>query len=255
MESPAPAPGRGPPAPRNRRATDRIQAAPSPEPTADDGDPPSEDTLADSMQRDVDAVRASFESERRSRWFRRDREEADAIDYFGDERRARGFSGRAAPAMWVVYGVLSLLLVLQLLMGFAPRLFEIYPNMAQPFATLLSPWRTRAEMPRNLKALSIESFELAASPTPGVLLLSAGLRNDAASAVKWPAMELSLTDGGGALLVRKVILPDDYLKAVHADRPGAARNGLSANAELPLRLALEARDLTPAGYSVTLFYP
>lgn len=217
---------------------------------------PADDTLADdSAQQDVDAVRASFESERRSRWFRPGSEEADAIDYFGDERRARGFSGRAAPLVWVAYGLLSLLLALQLLMGFAPRLFELYPNMVQPFAALLSPWRTRAEMPRNLKALTIESFELAAAPTPGVLLLSAVLRNDAPGAVKWPAMELSLTDGGGALLVRKVILPQDYLEAVYAGRPGAAPGGLNANAELPLRLALEARDLTPAGYAVTLFYP
>ena len=66
---------------------------------------------------------------------------------------------------------------------------------------------------------------------------------------------MTLTDGQGTLLVRKVLLPADYLPGVPADMSKDIERGVSPRAELALRLALEARDLVPTNYSVTLFYP
>jgi hypothetical protein len=102
----------------------------------------------------------------------------------------------------------------------------------------------------------VESFELQSSGTPNVLVMSALLRNRAAHAVRWPAMELTLTDSGGALLVRKVIAPEQYLAGVTA--AGATPTtppALQGGSEWPVRLALEHNGLEPTGYAVALFYP
>jgi hypothetical protein len=62
-------------------------------------------------------------------------------------------------------------------------------------------------------------------------------------------MELTLTDAAGAVVLRKVILPTEYLP------PSAPRDGLRALSEWPIRLGLDAGGLAFANYSVMLFYP
>jgi hypothetical protein len=62
-------------------------------------------------------------------------------------------------------------------------------------------------------------------------------------------MELTLTDQASAVVVRKVILPADYLSRE------ASRDGLNARSEWPIRLNLDPGDMQLAGYSVALFYP
>jgi hypothetical protein len=83
-----------------------------------------------------------------------------------------------------------------------------------------------------------------------VLTLSAVLRNRSAHVVGYPAMELTLTDSAGALIVRKVIPPDLYV--VDA---ATIEAGLAARTERPLRLALQHDGLQPTGFAVALFYP
>lgn len=177
--------------------------------------------------------------------------EADAIDYFAPERRAGGFSNRLLPVGWLVCGLLAATLLVQLIVAGRNWIGASLPNARPALTRMLAPLRLDLEPPRDLPSVTIESFELQSSGKPGVLTMSALLRNRAQHSVQWPAMELTLTDGQGALLVRKVILPGEYLAAL----PVAGADGLGPKAELPLRLALEARDVAPAGYSVTLFYP
>lgn len=177
--------------------------------------------------------------------------EADAIDYFAPERRAGGFSSRLLPVGWLVCGLLAATLLVQLIVAGRNWIGASLPDARPVLTRMLAPLRLDLEAPRDLPSVTIESFELQSSGKPGVLMMSALLRNRAQHSVQWPAMELTLTDGQGALLVRKVILPNEYLAAL----PATGADGLGPKAELPLRLALEARDVVPAGYSVTLFYP
>jgi predicted Zn finger-like uncharacterized protein len=182
-------------------------------------------------------------------------DETDAIAYFSAEERARGFTSRLRPLGWLAAAGLVVLLGLQLAIVARHALVEQMPGLRPALAQIVEPLGLSIEAPRDLQALTIESFELQAGRTPGVLAMSAVLRNRAGHGVSWPAMELTLTDGVGTMLVRKVILPADYLRVAGATDATAPGEGLRPHAELPIRLALEARDLAPAGYSVTLFYP
>ena len=84
--------------------------------------------------------------------------------------------------------------------------------------------------------------------TDGLFAVSAILRNEARYPVRWPSMALTLTDPANRVLVRRIIDPADYLGAAAGD------SGLRPRSERPIRLALEAESLQPAGYSVVLFY-
>lgn len=175
-------------------------------------------------------------------------DEEPAIDYFSTGRRGVGFIDRHGPIAMVAAVLLALALALQWIVTQRAMIAARAPALAPAMSLLFEPFGLRLEPPRDLASLTIESFELQASATPGILSMSALLRNRADYRVQWPSMELTLTDAGQRVLVRKVLGPQDYLGGTGAD-------GLPPRAERPLRLALEARDLQPAGYSVALFYP
>ena len=104
--------------------------------------------------------------------------------------------------------------------------------------------------PMSLGALSIESFELRNTRQPGKTRMTAILRNRSKLPTRWPAMELTLTGPSNAVVVRKVLLPSQYL-----ENPRAQAGGMPPNSEQPIDLLLETSDLNLAGYSVALFYP
>ncbi|MCZ8104849.1 MAG: zinc-ribbon domain-containing protein [Burkholderiales bacterium] len=174
-----------------------------------------------------------------------------AIDYFpGPRRRSRGLGLALSPTAWAAAVGLSVLLVLQAVVGWRDAIAARAPLFAPTLAGLLGPFGLDVRPPREIDALTIEGFELQASGTPNVLALSAVLRNRSAHVVGYPAMELTLTDSAGALIVRKVIPPDLYVGDATT-----IEAGLAARTERPVRLALQHDGLQPTGFAVALFYP
>ncbi|MGE0312433.1 MAG: zinc-ribbon and DUF3426 domain-containing protein [Lautropia sp.] len=119
---------------------------------------------------------------------------------------------------------------------------SVVTTLAWPFGLSVYPVR-------DLNQLGIESFDILESGEPDRLVLSAVLVNRGNHTVRWPAMELTLTDPGRAVVVRKVITSAVYLPA------GARRDGIGARSEWPIKLTLETRNVQLAGYNVALFYP
>jgi predicted Zn finger-like uncharacterized protein len=108
--------------------------------------------------------------------------------------------------------------------------------------------------PRRADLLSIEASELAAERTaPGVLTLTAALRNRALFAQAYPHLELTLTDAADQPVARRVIEPREYL-GTPPPRPAAAA-AFGAGAEQPVRLHIDAAGLNAKGYRIFLFYP
>lgn len=145
-------------------------------------------------------------------------------------------------------GLLALLLAAQCAIGWRDQIAARVPALAEPLALVLAPLGLVPGPPRDRGALTIESFELHAAALPRQLELSAVIRNQADHVVALPAIELTLTDGGGALLVRKVIPAESHA-------PPGAGLGLAPLSERPIRLLLEHDGLQAAGYSADIFYP
>ena len=149
------------------------------------------------------------------------------------------------------YAVIALVVLaaLQLTLLFRSEIASRVPVLRPVVSVVASAFGLGVDAVRSLASLSIESFELQATGRDDHLALNAVLRNKDPHTVRWPAMELTLTDQASAVVVRKVILPSDYL-----DRK-ASRAGLDGRSEWPIRLNLDPGGLQLAGYSVALFYP
>ena len=174
-------------------------------------------------------------------------DEEMAIDYFSADERRRGFLGQHAFLKLVAAGLLVMALIVQAVLANRDWLAARLPAFEPAIAALSAPFGLRIAPPRTIGALSIESFELQTDTASELLAVSAIIHNGARHAVRWPSMMLTLTDSQNRVLVRKAIDPADYLSA-------ATDVALRPNSERPIRLALEARDIRPAGYSVVLFY-
>jgi predicted Zn finger-like uncharacterized protein len=106
-------------------------------------------------------------------------------------------------------------------------------------------------LPRRVSEMNIESSDLQADARQdGVIVLNALLRNRAAVAQEYPALELTLTDEGERPVLRRVLTPRDYLGA---GRP--LEHGMPAGSELSLRLHFDASRTRATSYRLYLFYP
>ncbi len=104
-------------------------------------------------------------------------------------------------------------------------------------------------LPRVTKAVLIEAsdLQLVDPARPDRILLTATLRNHAGFDVAYPALDLVLTNANDHTLARRIFLPADYLGSNRDPRAG-----LTANAELTVRLTLDTGSLGAAGFRLAL---
>jgi predicted Zn finger-like uncharacterized protein len=104
-------------------------------------------------------------------------------------------------------------------------------------------------LPRVTKPVLIEASDLQrVDPAhPDRIQLTATLRNHAGHDVAYPALDLVLTNATDHTLARRIFLPADYLGS-NRDPHG----GLTANAELTVRLTLDTGSLGAAGFRLAL---
>jgi len=99
--------------------------------------------------------------------------------------------------------------------------------------------------------LSIEASDLQADPAHrGLLILTATVRNRANWPLAYPHLELTLTDAQDRVVVRRALGPTDYA----AGTADIAR-GIAGQAEISLKVFIDASATTQAGYRLYMFYP
>lgn len=108
-------------------------------------------------------------------------------------------------------------------------------------------------LPHRPELMSIESSDLQADPrAQNVIVLNAVLRNRAPFAQEYPALELTLTDEADKPVLRRVLLPSQYLDPARA---ASAARGFAGGAEASFRVNLDAGRTHATGYRLYLFYP
>ncbi|HAY27192.1 MAG TPA: hypothetical protein DCY47_06780 [Candidatus Accumulibacter sp.] len=80
--------------------------------------------------------------------------------------------------------------------------------------------------------------------------MRAPLRTGPASAQPSPALELPLTDSRDKAVARRVLLPEEYLSSAALEE-----GAFAPNADLEVRVWLEAQQIDAAGYRLYVFYP
>jgi len=161
-------------------------------------------------------------------------------------------AGRAARWPFVLAAVLLVLaLAGQVIFRFRSEIAITAPSLRPTLLLFSQAFKAELPLPRHVELVSIEASDLQNDPTRGnLLVLNATLRNRAAYGQAYPSLELSLTDTGDAAIARRVFTPAEYLSAkLPVDQPFAA------NSDVAVRLWIEAREISAAGYRLYVFYP
>lgn len=104
-------------------------------------------------------------------------------------------------------------------------------------------------LPQRPRLINIEASDLqSVDPArPGVIQLTATLRNRADYDLAYPALDLVLTSTKEHTLARRIFLPQEYL-----DRNRDVDAGFPANAEITIHLDLDTGELGAAGFRLDL---
>jgi hypothetical protein len=152
-------------------------------------------------------------------------------------------------AMLVAALVLALLLVLQVAVQDRDRLAAAEPRLRPWLVAVCDQLDCTVSAPRRIDAIAIENSSFN-QLRPDTYRLQVTLKNQAATEVAMPALELSLTDVQERIVVRRVLVPAEF---------GATSSVLASASEWSSSLALAVTDSTLsgniAGYRLLAFYP
>lgn len=124
-----------------------------------------------------------------------------------------------------------------------------YPALKPMLVQMCSALRCRVVPPQRPRQIVIEASDLQVNDParPGIIQLTATLRNHASYDVGFPAIDLVLTNTREHTLARRIFLPREYL-----DAGRDANAGVPADAEITVRLDLDTGDMNPAGFRLDL---
>ena len=145
--------------------------------------------------------------------------------------------------------VLLALLGLQVTQHFHDALAALYPQArpalrawCQASGCELQPWR-------RIDALSVETSALSVAPAASAAnqyQLAVNVHNKSGVEVATPWVELSLLDGNGGVLLRRILAPADFAIPSLAIAPGG---------DLPMQALVATGMQRISGYSVEIFHP
>lgn len=147
--------------------------------------------------------------------------------------------------------ILTLALVGQLVFHFRSELVIAAPDLRPAIEAFCRLLDADIPLPRHAELVSIEASDLQADPArANLLVLNATLRNRAAFGQAYPSLELALTDTQDTAIARRVFAPSEYLSPKFP-----VSEPFAANADIPVRLWIEAKNISAAGYRLYVFYP
>jgi predicted Zn finger-like uncharacterized protein len=160
---------------------------------------------------------------------------------------------------WVYASAIPVLVVIlggQALFHFRDAIAAHWPGTKPALTSVCAAAGCQLRALQDINGLSIEASDLQADPAHrGLLVLSATIRNRMPHALAYPYLELTLSDvqkltQQDVVVVRRAFAPQEYVS-------GAAdlASGIPGNAELNVKLFIDASATTQAGYQVYLFYP
>jgi Protein of unknown function (DUF3426) len=161
--------------------------------------------------------------------------------------------------------VLTATLALQAAHHWRDQLAARQPALAPALAQWCTLVGCQLNPPMQLDQLQVDSIQLVrtASEGPDTYRLTAIVHNSADIGLKWPQLDLTLTDPNGAVLARRLFSVQDARLVPAAELAQRKRQGsdqpvpaaVPPNSQTTIEWQLRAPDLKLAGYTAELFYP
>jgi predicted Zn finger-like uncharacterized protein len=199
---------------------------------------------ADGLSIDPSPQRGLFDPSRRPA--RSARDDAPLPDFMAASAPARSWTW-----LWTLAALAAAaLLGAQAAYRYRAELAAFAPQARAPLDAACRWLGCSVPLPRRVDLMSIESSDLQADPRrDGLIVLHAVIRNRSRLPQDYPALELTLTDEAGQPLVRRVLLPADYVEAARS------KQGIAPGGEAALRVYLDSSRARATSYRLYLFYP
>lgn len=120
----------------------------------------------------------------------------------------------------------------------------------RPYLTKMCEYlRCTVVLPQRPRQISIEASDMQAvdPASPGLIVLTATLRNQATTTLSYPALDVVLTNTKEHTVARRIFLPAEYLEAGRD-----ARAGIPPSGEVTVKLNLDSGELGAAGFRLDL---
>jgi len=150
----------------------------------------------------------------------------------------------------LLIGVLVLLAAFQAVYYLRASIAAQWPMLRPHLIAACQPLQCTVSLPQQAELLTIDDSDmLEDGERQGVVHLSATLVNNAPFTQAYPLLEVTLTDAYDKPVLRRAIVPSDYL-------PAGERidEGIAPGESLQIRLALAAGDAAVAGYRIFVGY-
>jgi predicted Zn finger-like uncharacterized protein len=156
--------------------------------------------------------------------------------------------------LWATLASLALVvLAAQLVYRYRAEVAAMIPVARAPLGSLCRSLGCEVRLPRRPELMSIDSSELQADGRrEGLIALNAVIHNRAGFSQDFPALELTLTDEADSPVLRRVLMPGDYLDARGRE---LVAQGIAPGSEATVRVLLDTSRARATGYRLYLFYP
>lgn len=151
-------------------------------------------------------------------------------------------------ALNVFLVVLALTQILFFLRGdFAKR----WPNLKPTIVTACKHLGCKIPLPQHAELITLDDTELIKDETRNdVIKFNGIIINNAPYAQSFPSLELTLTDDHDIPVMRRKIIPAEYLKGLNANLD----EGLSGNDEIHISINLKTTDIPATGFRAFIVY-
>ena len=149
-------------------------------------------------------------------------------------------------ALAVATTLLGLLLAMQATWQFRDALLALFPQSEPALRAFCSMTSCELQAWRRIDALTVDSSSLSVAGNGNNYKLKVSLRNKAGYVVALPWVDLTLTDGNGAVVSRRMLKPTDF--DTRTDR-------IAGHSELTLQLMFSTGTQRVSGYTVEIFHP
>ena len=157
---------------------------------------------------------------------------------------------RKRTLLWAGGAVLMLsMLGVQMVYWYRSELAASLPETRPLLGAACKYLQCSVDLPQRPRQLTIEASDMqAADPAnPGLVILTATLRNQAAITLGFPALDVVFTNTREHTVARRIFLPAEYLS-----ERNDWRAGMAPSAEVTIRLNIDSGDLGAAGFRLDL---
>lgn len=156
--------------------------------------------------------------------------------------------------VWAVLAICALVvLLLQAVYVYRAQLANAFPGLRPTLEAACGQIGCTVAWDRHIDSIVITGSALRSTAAPGdditSLTLEMTLRNVHARPQEWPAIVLDLKDASGTVVVRRNLLPDEWVPATLRDGPFAA------DSEVTVQVPVSVRGLKANGYQLDKFFP